>query len=307
MRNLTRRRALLGLGGACLGSVCGLLGLARSVRGREATEGAARRVVCLDLLLTETLLTLDFPPLAVGNVPLYRRLVALPAIPDGTSDLGPFQEPNLELLQALAPDLILAPAWLKAGRAPFARIAPVVWLQTFSKEIGALDNAETLLRHIARLTGREAALGQILQRRDRVFERARNDLTGDADRPLLVVRFMEDGRHAAVFGGKGMIGGVLGRLGLRNAWTGRTNVWGVISIGIEQLAAFPEARLVHFDRGEETARALEQLDASPLWHALPMVRAGRVLAMPVVYPNGGLFSAMRFAEQLAEILPGKLR
>jgi len=100
-----------------------------------------------------------------------------------------------------------------------------------------------------------------------------------------------------------MIGDVLSRLGLRNAWTGRTNVWGTVSIGIEQLAGNAEAQLIHFNRGAETERAMRQLAASPLWAALPAVRQGRVIEMPVVYPNGGVASATRFAQQLARVLP----
>jgi len=183
-------------------------------------------VVSLDLLLTELLLTLEVAPVAVGNVPLYRRLVAQPSVPDGTPDLGPLQTPNLELLQYLMPNLILAPDWMRLGRTPFARIAPVAWLPTFSKDFGALKHAENLLRSIAERTGRDAAAERVLRRGEIVFAQARRTLAGAQSRPLLVVRFMEDGRHAAVFGREGMVGGVLQRLGLGNAWTGRTNVWG---------------------------------------------------------------------------------
>ncbi|MGK9232408.1 ABC transporter substrate-binding protein [Inquilinus limosus] len=295
---MLHRRALLGGIG---------LALAGPAWARAQAPGPARRVACLDLLLTETLLTLGITPAAVGNIPLYERLVAEPALPDGVPDLGPLQEPNLELLQYLRPDLVLAPSWAEVGQNNLERIAPVAWLPTFSKEKPALDHARDLLIRVAALTGRdaEARARAWANRADAALAEARRVLDPWTDRPVYVVRFMEDGRHAAIFGGNGMIGDVLSRLGLRNAWTGRANVWGTTSIGIEQLAGNAEARLIHFDRGAETERALRQLATSPLWAALPAVRRGRVIEMPVVYPNGGLFSATRFAQQLAQVLPAQ--
>jgi len=292
----TRRAVLGGLGLALLGP-----GLARA----QAPGQPARRVASLDLLLTETLLTLGVTPAAIGNTPLYDRLVAEPRLPDGIPDLGPLQEPNLELLQSLRPDLILAPSWAEAGQTDLRRIAPVAWLPTFSTTRPALDHARDLLVRVATLTGRDGEARAWSDRADAVLAEARERLRPWTDRPVYVVRFIEDGRHAAIFGGNGMIGDVLSRLGLRNAWTGRTNVWGTASIGIEQLAGNAEARLIHFDRGAETERALRQLAGSPLWAALPAVRQGRVIEMPVVYPNGGLASATRFARQLAQVLPAQ--
>jgi len=291
----TRRAVLGGIGLA-------LAGLA-SAHAQIPAGPAARRVATIDLLLTETLLTLGVTPVAVGNIPLYRRLVAEPTLPDGVPDLGPLQEPNLELLQHLRPDLILAPSWAEAGPHGLERIAPVAWLPTFSTEKPAVEHVRNLLLRVAAMTGREAEARAWSDRADAALAEARQALQPWTDRPVYVVRFNEDGRHAAIFGGAGMIGDVLTRMGLRNAWTGRTNVWGTTSIGIEQLAGNAEARLIHFDRGAETERALRQLAASPLWAALPAVRQGRVIEMPVVYPNGGLASATRFAQQLARVLP----
>lgn len=291
----TRRAVLGGIGLA-------LTGLA-AARAQTPAGPIARRVASIDLLLTETLLTLGVTPVAVGNIPLYQRLVAEPALPDGVPDLGPLQEPNLELLQHLRPDLILAASWAEVGPYDLERIAPAAWLPTFSTEKPAVEHVRDLLMRVAAMTGRDAEARAWSDRADAALAEARRVLQPWTDRPVYVVRFNEDGRHAAIFGGNGMIGDVLSRLGLRNAWTGRTNVWGTTSIGIEQLAGNAEARLIHFDRGAETERALRLLADSPFWAALPAVRQGRVIEMPVVYPNGGLASATRFARQLARVLP----
>ena len=270
-----------------------------------AAAGTGPRVAVIDLQLVEMLLTLGVVPLAVANAPLYRRLVADPPIPAGVADLGPLNEPHLELLQYLKPDLILAAGWQRGSLSRLERVAPVHWIMP---SIGSdpLGHMHSTFTAVARLVGRETAAAGWVARTDEALEAGRAALAGRGLPPVYVARLMEDGRHMAVFGRNGMIGAVVARLELANAWTGRTNAWGNAAVGIEELAGNPEAGLIHFHRGAESDRALRLLADSPLWNALPAVRAGRVLAVPVVYPAGGPFSAVRLANALAARLSGGL-
>ncbi|HEV2512922.1 ABC transporter substrate-binding protein [Bosea sp. (in: a-proteobacteria)] len=268
-----------------------------------AREGDLR-IVSMDLSFTEMLLALGARPTAIANVPLYQRLVSVPAAPADAVDLGPLTEPNLELLQYLKPDLILAASWQASALAPLERIAPVHWLPTFARGQGPLDFTRDLLARIAGLAGREAQAAALQGEADAVLAEAKERLRAQAGRPVYLLRFAEDGRRTAIFGGASMVGDVLVRAGLRNAFAGRANIWGTASIGIERLVEAPEAVVIHFERGAETARAMRRLAESPIWNALPAVRAGRVLGMPVIYPNGGTVSVTRFARQLAAVLAG---
>ena len=177
----------------------------------------------------------------------------------------------------------------------------MLWLPNAVRGKPALEHVFALMETIGERTGRQAEAQAWRGRLEQALDAARVRLAGYDGRPLYVVRFMDDARHAAIFRG-GMIGDVMDRLGLRNAWGGTTNVSGVATIGIEQLAGDKDARLIHFHRGVETDRALGRLADSPFWRALPVVRAGRVEAMPVIYPNGAAVTAIRFAEQLSEAL-----
>ena len=96
-------------------------------------RAAARRVVSLELQLTEILVSLGAPPVAAADNALYRRLIGAPELPVSVADLGPIQQPNLEFLQHLAPDLIVVPAWEgSASRATLARVAPVTQVGDFA-------------------------------------------------------------------------------------------------------------------------------------------------------------------------------
>ncbi|MGV8938562.1 MAG: ABC transporter substrate-binding protein [Allorhizobium sp.] len=260
-----------------------------------------RRIVSMDLLLTELLLTLGIQPVAIANVPLYRRLVAEPALSAKVADLGPLNEPNLEYLQVLAPDLLLMADWQTAGLDNLNRIAKVMPLPVFPGKIPAVAFVQALLRQLGELTGRPEEADAAIAACERALSDARTAI-GDPPRPVYVCRFNRDGRNAAVFGGNGMIGDTLARLGLHNAFTGRVNGSGVTSVSLKRLTDVPEAIIVHFDRGTETDRALERLADSPLWNAFPAVREGRVVRMPVIYPNGGVRSVERLATQLASSL-----
>jgi ABC-type Fe3+-hydroxamate transport system substrate-binding protein len=284
------RRALLSAGAAAL--------LPAGALARERNP----RIVSMDLSFTEMLLSLGLRPAAIANVPLYQRLVSVPPAPPDAVDLGPLTEPNLELLQYLKPDLILAASWQASALAPLERIAPVTWLPTFARGQGPLDFTRALLTRIAALAHREVEAATLQREADAALAEAAQRLRARAARPIYLLRFAEDGRRTAIFGAASMVGDVLVRMGLRNAFTGRANIWGTASIGIERLVEVPDAVIVHFERGAETARAMKRLAQSPIWNALPAVRAGRVLGMPVIYPNGGTVSATRFARQLADVL-----
>jgi iron complex transport system substrate-binding protein len=274
-----------------------------ALMGTPARAASPPRLVALDLLATELLVSLGISPVAVANVALYRRLVAQPVLAEEVLDLGPLLEPNAELLQAIRPDAIVLAAWQAGPLRRLREIAPLFPLDAASAGKFGVGQAIELLGRLAELTGRTEAAQALTSQLETVFADARAALAGRTRRSLYVGRFAQDGRTVALFGGTGLIGDSLSRLGLINAWRGRVNGSGVISVGIDQLAGDPEARIVHFDRGEETSNALARLADNPLWRALPAVKMNRVTMMPVIYPNGGVASAMRFARQLAESLP----
>ncbi|GGF58297.1 ABC transporter substrate-binding protein [Azorhizobium oxalatiphilum] len=273
-----------------------------AVRG---TAAPALHVVALDLLVAEQLLTLGAPPFACANIPLYERLVASPPLPAATVDVGTLQEPNRELLQSLKPDLIIGMAWQGFRQEELTRIAEVLWMPPPKAGVTPIAYIEQMLISLAERTGRQEAAIAANNQLDAALAATRDAVGTKIRRPVFFLRFMENGRHAAVCGSRSMIGDAAVRMGLSNAWTGRGNASGVAAIGIEELAAAPEALIVHFDRGVETARAMARLSRSPFWNALPAVAAGRVVSMPVIHPNGGVHSAVRFARQTETLLTAR--
>lgn len=267
-------------------------------------SGMRDGIVSMDMVVSEMLLTLGIAPRATANIPLYRRLVSSPAMPDTVADLGPLSEPNIEYLRRISPSLILMADWQAASLDIIGRIAPVKPLSLQSRTVPALDHTATTLRQLAGLCDSPDAAEDALTSMWAAIERTRTALSG-FNRPVFLCRFNRDGRNLAVFGGSAMLGDVLSRIGLRNAFEGRVNALsGGATIPVAQLAKSPDAVIVHFDRGIETDAALARLADSPVWQALPFVRNERVVRIPVIYPTGGACSATRFAQALAATLPG---
>ena len=90
---------------------------------------------------------------------------------------------------------------------------------------------------------------------------------------------------------------------MKNAWQGETNFWGSTAVGIDRLAAYKDVDVLCFDHGN--AAQMSQLAATPLWQAMPFVRANRLQIVPAVWFYGATLSAMNFARILDNSLGGK--
>ena len=217
-------------------------------------------------------------------------------------DLGPSIEPNLEYLQRLAPELIIGTSWQLEGTL-LSRIAPLRSFDIYSANAQPYRNAGQVVLELGALVNRRAEAQALLEQTDRLLEQLRVRLAPVSQRPVYIARLNPDGRHLLLFGAKGMYQAVLERLGLRNAYQGRTNAWGGSpAVGIETLLEQPDASLLYYTNPREALAAQRRLDNSPIWRALPMIREGRALGLPRFYPSGGLLTAQRLALSITEQL-----
>ncbi len=281
-----------------------LLGLAALPTGRSAAGApGSPRIATTELVLTQTALALGLPPVAAGNVPLYRRLVDEPLMPSGPADLGPLNEPNLELLQYLKPDLIFAASWQRVSQGALERIAPVRWLDTFALDGKPLANAFRLTERIGAEIGRDEQAATIVSNAKAAFQQARRHLADGPRKAVYIVRFLDDGRHLAVFGRGSLVEETFAEIGVENAWRGTSNAFGGAFVGVERLAERPDAVVLSFARtGVDPKAALESLSRNPLWRALPFVQDGRVIPLAPFFPAGGLPSAVRLGRAVVGAL-----
>ncbi len=251
-----------------------------------------QRLAVLDWAWAESLLALDIKPLAVAEAPLYGDRVVTPALAPNTIDLGLRSWPNVELLRALNPDLILSQSGYGISAERLGEIAPTLALPLYGSARNPLLAAEKALLEIAHRVGRHERATRYLELSHSRLEEIARGAKGYDGRPLLIIKFADD-RTIDIYGAGGLFDDVLKRIGIANAWDGNTNDWGFATAGLDAIARYPEARLIIIEPGP--AGPFLQ---SALWNALPAVREGRVSMIPPTWVFGGLPSAMRFVEVL---------
>lgn len=252
------------------------------------------QIAVLDWGWAESLLALGVAPQSVAEAPLYADRVVVPALPKETIDLGLRSWPNMELLRALRPDMILSQAGYGVSPARLNEIAPTLALPLYMAERQPLQSARDAMIAIGLRVGKEAAAAEFL---DRSYARldAIKDKMGSYDgRPLLIIKFADD-RLIDIYGAGSLFDDVLKRVGIANAWDGPTNNWGFATAGLEAVSRYPEARLIIIEPAPPQA-----FMQSALWQALPAVRNGHVSSIPPTWVFGAFPSAMRFADVLLQ-------
>ncbi len=240
-------------------------------------------------------------PIAIVDAASWNKFVVEPPLPPGVADLGLSTEINFELLASLKPDLILTSPFLQELEPALQRIGDTLSLSVFEPGSAPFAQQLAVTRKVGKRLGRTEAAENFLAGAERMFDSYRARINALHPLPVLLVNFM-DARHVRVYGGAGLYQNVLDRVGVTNAWTGKTNYWGYSTVGIEELATGQNLRLIAFEPiPPDTYPTLQR---SPLWSQLPFVKARQVSVLPSVLMFGAIPSALRFARLLIEHLEG---
>lgn len=282
-----------------------LLGGAFLTIGARARAAAPRRVIVLDWGLAELTLALGVVPVGMANTPGYRRNFAACPVPDSVVNLGLMFQPNMELMLALKPDLIVITPAHASMRGALERLAPTVTLGMFHASptpyTAACEEAMRLARLFDRAADGEAAVAQSLRALDQARARlhalpASSQAHGA---PVYLARFIDES-HLRVFGTHSLFGELLAQLGLRNAWGGADGAAASAMIGFDALDADPRATLVYVK--PLPALTATMMQTSRAWQAMPFAGAGRMTGMAEAPPEGGILSAAYFAHALVDAL-----
>lgn len=275
--------------------------------GETVISGTPARVVALEFRYVEHLLSLGLPPVGVADRGGYERLVGVAADELAqTADVGTRQEPNLEAVAALEPDLIIGFTFRHAGLYDrLSAIAPTLLFDyTDLPETGPrqLDYMKRELSAIADALGRPQAGRAALERMEAALVKARRDLAsaGLAGAPFAFAQFIDNAPKLRLFTDYSMPVQLLEEVGLRNVWDGSFERFGYNVTSIESLAGIGDAHFLHIMYGPSHYR---ELVSTPVWHVLPFVKAGRAHAMPLdTWPFGGTLSAEAFVGKAVEAL-----
>jgi len=263
-----------------------------------AAHPGSHRIATPDRVSTETLLALGVAPVAAGARSVYAAMGGTPPLPADVADIGYWFEPNLEVMRELRVDLILIEAMSSSLTDVLRRIAPIFVMDIYSGNghPDFVERSSSEMFRFARSIGRESIAQRYRRSLDARLAALRDGMRGYGRRPAFIAQLDPSGQSVFLYARNCVAWDVMRRLGFDNAWTGATNTYGCVQVGIDQLASAPDADLFYIDYGAQAQAALAQLEDSVVWNSLPLVRRRRVYPIAPFDPLGGLPTAIQFAE-----------
>lgn len=279
-----------------------------TVRGTVSLPEPASRVVALEWAYTEELISLGVTPVGVADGATYGDWVTADgvALPEGVQDVGKRQEPSLERIKALDPDLIVASEdRVKANFEALNEIAPVVsfkytikpQLETMKKNFMALATAVGKQDRATEVLGDLDAKAADLEAR---LEKAGK---GGTEYAIGQAFTLQGAPSIRMLGDAAIATQILGLAGLKNVWQGKPDAWGMTTIGVEGLSQIPGTAEFMYVAQPGDDPFTGALADNPLWRNLPFVKDGRTTALdPGTWVFGGPASAMKLLDEAGKAL-----
>jgi iron complex transport system substrate-binding protein len=264
--------------------------------GETCVSEAAERVVTLEHSMTEAVVTLGVQPVGVAEIDRYNVLVNLPIpLSEDAVDVGTRNEPNLEVITSLNPDLIIAASWRVAETYDeLNAIAPTIAFEG-SDSLEAMAGYFTT---IATALDRVDVAEQVLADMNQHFADAAASVAAANASPEFVLSqtWYEDSLATfRLFTDNAMPVEILTQMGLENAWDGEPTPDGFTTVGIEALGEIGETNFLYITDPDSAPFYAE----SPLWNSLPFVQAGTSYRLSdSLWLFGGPLSAQRFVDEV---------
>ncbi|ACC73164.1 iron-siderophore ABC transporter substrate-binding protein [Paraburkholderia phymatum] len=270
-----------------------------------------KRIVVLEFMFAEALLSLDITPAGMVDTAYYPswigyRVERMQSVPD----VGTRQEPSLEAIAALKPDLIIGVGFRHAPVfEALESIAPTVLFQ-FSPDmeldgerVTQLEWARRIFDTIGCMTGRMLQAQAVERQLDDGLARDAKRLA-DAERTHADFALLQElglpDRYWA-YTGNSMAGGVAKQLGL-TLWPAQPTREGTRYVTSEDLLKRPKTSILLTSATGPEVKLDAKLD-SPVWRFVPARRDARVMLVERnVWGFGGPMSALKLSHALTDAL-----
>lgn len=255
-------------------------------------------IVTSDWSVAETLDMLGVAPIAIAQLRNYQAWTGSESKIENAIEIGLKPMPNLELIADYRPTFIV-------GENPIlmqhiSTLAPTLNISLYPFEDDPWQSTIDFTFEIAEQLNLHAeAVSMTTQANQRLFVLRQQIINKKT--PILIAQFRDE-RHAWVYGRNSLLDGVIGQLGLSNAWKQPTSDIGLSVVTIDVLAR-SEGHLFIIESPAYQARVSERLKNSAIWQTLINQREEKISYLPAnFWPIGALPSALRFAESLTAAL-----
>lgn len=282
--------------------------------GSLEIEGVPQTIVVLEWTYAEDLLALGVQPAGVADVEGYNTWVNVePALADDVVDIGTRQEPSLESIAALEPDLIIG---VQFRHEPIydqlSAIAPTLLFNPYPEDrsITQLDEMEQTFMAIATAVDREDEGQQVLDDMHAHFEDAKEQIRAaniddDGDEFSLAQAFTsEDTTQIRMFTDNSMAVQIFEAIGLENEWDGEWDAFGFNTVGIEALTEVDDDFFFYVAQDDDNPFEGAWAD-NPVWLDLDFVQDDEVFPLGGdTWLFGGPLSAELIVDKVVAALAG---
>jgi len=259
------------------------------------------RIVTLEWAATELLLSLGIVPAGVADLAGYRQWVNIGNDKlSNAVDVGGRQQPSLEALMRLKPDLIITSA-LRHGAiaARLNEISPTLLIDAGSEKADFYSNIQAGLLASGKAVGREPEARKEWASFEDHLSAARAKRSPQETR-IVIAQPLPGIARLRIFTSNSAAMTTLAKAGFSPAVDLGSQSFGFTTLGLEDLAMLsPDTHLCLL--GDEPPRELTE---SALWPVLPMVASNQVHAIgPDIWPFGSTRSMLRLLDRVEGALP----
>ncbi|SDK05778.1 ABC transporter substrate-binding protein [Sediminibacillus albus] len=274
-------------------------------------EETPERVVVLEWVYGEDLLALGIQPVGMAGIENYHKWVNIDAeLSEDVQDVGTRQEPNLEAIAELNPDLIITAGYRhEAIMDSLEGIAPTLSFNPYPAE-GEGDQYEEMtstFNTLAKLFGKEEEAEKVLSDLDATYSSVEEEIaSSDVEDKSFVLSQAYSADNSPVirlFKDNAMAVQIMENIGLENAYQSEGfQVYGFDETSVETLQNFQDAHFFYIVQESDNIFDT-QLKGNPAWESLNFVEEGKTHPLPGdTWTFGGPLSAEVFAEQIKEAL-----
>lgn len=279
-----------------------------TAQGEVSLKKAAAKVVTLEWTYAEELVALGVTPVGNADNKGYGTWITARGadLPGGVTDVGDRNEPSLEKIRLLEPDLIVVDnERSKANLKQLRGIAPVLAFtyttkpqlatmrKNFTELAKAVGKGEKAAEVNSRIDARAADLRGRLEKADKgglTYALAQGFTANGA----ASVRMLTDDAFAPQ---------VLNLAGLKNGWKGRSDAWGMTTVGVEGLTGVEKDATFLYVAADHDNPFTGDLADNAVWKGLDFVKGDRALPLdPGTWLFGGPLSALHLLDETGKAL-----
>jgi ferric hydroxamate transport system substrate-binding protein len=279
-----------------------------TAQGPVTLSKTATKVVALEWTYTEELVALGVTPVGNADNKGYGTWITAEGagLPADVTDVGGRNEPSLEKIKALQPDLIVVDfERSKANLQALSGIAPVAAFTYTTKP--QLETMKKNFTELAKAVGKQDQAAEVIGRIDtRAADlRTRLDKAGKTGLKYAVGQGFTANGTASVrmLTDDAIAPQVLNLAGLKNGWKGAPDAWGMTTVGVEGLTKVEPDATFMYVASQQDNPFTGVFAGNPVWKGLPFVKDAKVLPLdPGTWLFGGPLSALHILDEAAKAL-----